>query len=113
MTKEKGVKKSEIPKMISEAYELVQEALSLDDKNYAVHKWVAIVVDAKSTLEGIKQRISTLPLFKKHLTVIDRLKFSVSGRNEIHFSNKYIFLGSDETQSSRRNIHIHARSILL
>ncbi|EEB12685.1 protein FAM82B, putative [Pediculus humanus corporis] len=67
ITKQKTTDKSTKATLIKEAFEHIDKALRLDDKHNAVHKWMAILVDAKSSLEGIKSRINTLPTFKKHL----------------------------------------------
>lgn len=61
--------KSKKHSLIAEAYDYIMQAFLLDENHYAVHKWMAILVDAKSSLEGIKSRISTLPIFKQHLIV--------------------------------------------
>lgn len=100
MTKEKGVQKTEIAKMILEAYDYVEEALSLDDKNYAVHKWMAIVVDAKSNLEGIKKRISTLPLFKKHLA--EAMKINPQDATSIYLLGQYCYNIADMSWIQRK-----------
>lgn len=75
MAKEKKVKNSEKEEMIKHAFELINKALLLNDKSSAVHKWMAILLDAKSTLEGTKARIQALPDFKKHLMVGLKLFF--------------------------------------
>lgn len=52
---------------IREAYKQVHEALEKDDNNFAIHKWYAILLDAKSNLDGIKERITQLENVKKHM----------------------------------------------
>lgn len=52
---------------IREAYKFISESLEKDDKNYAIHKWYAILLDAKSNLDGIKERITQLEVVKKHM----------------------------------------------
>lgn len=41
--------------------------MELDDKNYACHKWMAVLLDAKSELDGIKSRVSQLENVKKYM----------------------------------------------
>lgn len=53
--------------MIREAYKLSAESLAKDDNNYAIHKWYAILLDAKSNLDGIKERVTQLEVVKKHM----------------------------------------------
>lgn len=60
--------KSEREKLIRQSYELIQQALEKDDKNFAIHKWMAIVMDANAELDGIKARVSQLELMKNHIS---------------------------------------------
>jgi len=57
-------KKSE---MIREAYKLIADSLEKEEQNFAVHKWYAILLDAKSNLDGIKERVTQLENVKKHM----------------------------------------------
>lgn len=59
--------KAEKEKNIREGYDLVSKALELDENNYACHKWMSILLDAKGDLEGIKVRVSQLETVKKHM----------------------------------------------
>lgn len=59
--------KGEKEKNIRDGYELIVKALELDDKNYACHKWMAVLLDAKSDLDGIKARVTELETVKKHM----------------------------------------------
>lgn len=68
---------------IREAYKQVHEALEKDDNSelnlkcnifklkffvdFAIHKWYAILLDAKSNLDGMKERITQLENVKKHM----------------------------------------------
>lgn len=69
MTKEENVKPSDVIAYIKEADECIERAIALSDQNYAVHKWRAIILDAKTTLEGTKSKIASLPTFKRHIEV--------------------------------------------
>ncbi|CRK94934.1 CLUMA_CG008425, isoform A [Clunio marinus] len=53
--------------MIRDGYKFVSESLEKDDTNFATHKWYAILLDAKSNLDGIKERITQLENVKKHM----------------------------------------------
>ena len=55
------------PELIREAFALSAESLVKDEQNFAVHKWYAILLDAKSNLEGIKERVTQLENVKKHM----------------------------------------------
>lgn len=67
-----GTVKAKKDELIREGFELIQKALALDDKNYACHKWMAVLLDAKSELDGVKARVSELENVKKHMqTAID------------------------------------------
>ncbi|XP_074645158.1 regulator of microtubule dynamics protein 1-like [Tubulanus polymorphus] len=49
-----------------EAYEYIQKALELDDKCFAVHKWMGILLDVVGEHEGTRKRIENSFLVKKH-----------------------------------------------
>lgn len=67
-----GTNKAKKDGLIREGFELIKKALELDDKNYACHKWMAVLLDAKSELDGIKERVSQLENVKKHMkTAVD------------------------------------------
>lgn len=53
--------------LIRGGYALVDEALKLNDKDFAIHKWLAILLDAKGELDGIKARVSQLETVKQHM----------------------------------------------
>lgn len=55
------------PDLIREAFKLVEQALVKDEQNFACHKWFAILLDAKSNLDGIKERVNQLENVKKHM----------------------------------------------
>lgn len=56
--------------MVRESYAYLKGALEKDDKNFAIHKWYAILLDAKSNLDGLKERVTQLENVKKHMLVI-------------------------------------------
>lgn len=53
--------------LIRESFQFATEALALNDQDYASHKWYSILLDAKSGLDGIKERITQLENVKKHM----------------------------------------------
>lgn len=53
--------------LIRDGFALAQKSLEVDDKNYACHKWMSVLLDAKSELDGIKERVSQLENVKKHM----------------------------------------------
>lgn len=57
-------------KLIYEAYDLASYALSLEKDNWAVHKWIAILLNSKTTYEGTKVKIKELYNIKNHMLVI-------------------------------------------
>ncbi|XP_014612144.1 PREDICTED: regulator of microtubule dynamics protein 1-like [Polistes canadensis] len=63
----KTADESEAKKMILEAYDYIQTAISIKEDHYAVQKWMAILLDSKSSLEGMKSRIQQLYTIKKHM----------------------------------------------
>ncbi|XP_001606351.1 regulator of microtubule dynamics protein 1 [Nasonia vitripennis] len=60
-------KDSEAQKLIYEAYDLISEALKLQDDHWAVHKWVAILLNSKTAYEGTKIKIKELYNIKRHM----------------------------------------------
>lgn len=62
-----GTVKDKKNDLIREGFEIIKKALALDDKNYACHKWMAVLLDAKCELDGIKERVSQLENVKKHM----------------------------------------------
>ncbi|XP_055592853.1 regulator of microtubule dynamics protein 1-like [Uranotaenia lowii] len=53
--------------LIRESFQHAEDALALNDTDYASHKWYSILLDAKSGLDGIKARITQLENVKKHM----------------------------------------------
>lgn len=65
----KRAEKAEKGKMIEEAFQLVQTALEMDEGNFAVHKWFAILLNEVSVMKGIKEQIIQSMNVKKHMMV--------------------------------------------
>lgn len=55
--------------LIFEAYKIISKSLALDENHFANHKWMSILLDARSIYYGIKARISNLEVVKEHLLV--------------------------------------------
>lgn len=53
--------------LVNEAFVRIQEALALKEDHFAGHKWMAILLDKKSGLDGIKERIGQLENVKRHM----------------------------------------------
>lgn len=53
--------------LVREGYALVDAALKINDQDFAIHKWFAILLDAKGELDGIKARVSQLETVKQHM----------------------------------------------
>lgn len=78
----------EAKKMIFEAYDLLAKALEIKEDHYAVHKWISILLDAKSSYKGTKERIHQLYNVKNHMLVntkISNLKIKERIHDEFFF----------------------------
>ncbi|XP_031624100.1 regulator of microtubule dynamics protein 1-like [Contarinia nasturtii] len=62
-----GTNKAKKEESIREGFDLIVKALELDEKNFAVHKWYAVLLDAKNELDGVKARVAQLENVKKHM----------------------------------------------
>lgn len=69
LSKEKGTTEAEKKSLIYEAYALILEALEIDDNHYATHKWMSVLLDARSAYDGLKARITQLERVKLHMLV--------------------------------------------
>ncbi|XP_078052680.1 regulator of microtubule dynamics protein 1 [Augochlora pura] len=54
-------------KMIYEAYDLISNALTINEDHWAVHKWMSVILNSKSSYEGMKVQIRELYNIKKHM----------------------------------------------
>jgi len=59
----------EARKLIYEGYDLLCRALDIQEDHYAVHKWMCVFLNSKSSLEGTKAHIKELYNVKKHMLV--------------------------------------------
>lgn len=55
--------------IISQAFDIIAPELDRNWDNFAVHKWYALTLDAKSSNEGIKEKVKQLENVKKHMDV--------------------------------------------
>lgn len=55
--------------LINEAYNLIYLALSINEENAAVHKWLAIILNARSGYDGASIKIKNAHVVKQHLMV--------------------------------------------
>ncbi|XP_073957836.1 regulator of microtubule dynamics protein 1-like isoform X2 [Choristoneura fumiferana] len=53
--------------LITNAYKIISEILPNNYENFAVQKWYALLLDARSSQIGIKERINQLENVKKHM----------------------------------------------
>ncbi|KAL0126532.1 hypothetical protein PUN28_005124 [Cardiocondyla obscurior] len=57
----------EAKKLIYEGYDLLCTALEIQEDHYAVHKWMSILLNSKSILEGTKAQIKESYNIKNHM----------------------------------------------
>lgn len=55
--------------LISQAYDIIVEDVEIYSNNYAVQKWYALILDARSSNEGIQTKIEELGNVKRHMDV--------------------------------------------
>lgn len=55
--------------LVLQAYEIISQQLETHPDHYAVHKWYALLLDARSALIGIKEQIKQLETVRKHMDV--------------------------------------------
>ncbi|XP_008560583.1 regulator of microtubule dynamics protein 1 [Microplitis demolitor] len=83
----------EAKKMIYEAYNLVIEASSINDNHWAVHKWIAILIDSKTNYEGMKEKIKTLNIVKDHMLIANKL--NPNDATTLHILGHYCYSVAD------------------
>lgn len=70
MSKESKYDKQYKKNLVLQAYDIISKQLAEKQDHYAVHKWYALLLDAKSCYDGTKERIKQLETVKKHMDVI-------------------------------------------
>jgi len=63
----KKAEKSDKMNLVTEAFQAVEKALALDEKNFAAHKWMAIILNELSGLKGTKEQITQSYNVKNHM----------------------------------------------
>jgi tetratricopeptide (TPR) repeat protein len=63
----KTVDKKERETCINEAFQYSKESLDENDKDFAAHKWFAVLLDAKSELTGTRERVNQMKTVKEHM----------------------------------------------
>ncbi|XP_014356164.2 regulator of microtubule dynamics protein 1 [Papilio machaon] len=53
--------------LIKQAYEIIEKEVTISPNHYAVHKWFALILEAKTSYEGYKERIKNLENIKQHM----------------------------------------------
>ncbi|GAB1599311.1 regulator of microtubule dynamics protein 1-like isoform X1 [Argonauta hians] len=76
-----------------ESFGYAKRALALNDKNYACHKWYAILLDEIGQYEGIKVRISNAYLIKEHL--LKAVEFNPNDATCWHSLGYWCFMFAD------------------
>ncbi|CAK1601928.1 unnamed protein product [Parnassius mnemosyne] len=66
MSKDSKYDQSYRKDLIKQAYDIIAYELPNSGDNYAVHKWYALILDAKTSFEGYKERIKHLEKIKEH-----------------------------------------------
>ncbi|KAL0901618.1 hypothetical protein ABMA27_006834 [Loxostege sticticalis] len=67
MSKEPKYDQKYKKELVMQAYNIISDELSKNEDNFAVQKWYALLLDAKCTYDGIKERIKQLENIKKHM----------------------------------------------
>lgn len=69
MSKESKYDKTYKKELVLQAYAIISDELVRNKDHFAVQKWYAVVLDAKCTYDGIKERIKQIETIKKHMDV--------------------------------------------
>lgn len=69
MSKEPKYDKAAKKDFILQAYDIISKQLKDNSDHFAVQKWYALLLDAKSSYDGLKERIKQLENVKKHMDV--------------------------------------------
>ncbi|XP_059046625.1 regulator of microtubule dynamics protein 1-like isoform X2 [Achroia grisella] len=74
MSKETKYDKTYRKELIMQAYNIISEQIVNNQAHFEVQKWYALLLDAKSSYDGIKERIRQLENVKKHMDLAVTLK---------------------------------------
>ncbi|CAH1406786.1 unnamed protein product [Nezara viridula] len=67
ISQEHEMRPDEKKALIFESFDIISRSLALDETNFANHKWMSILLDARTAYDGIKARISHLGSVKNHM----------------------------------------------
>ncbi|XP_045194232.2 regulator of microtubule dynamics protein 1-like isoform X2 [Mercenaria mercenaria] len=83
-----------------EAYGYITRALDLNQANFAVHKWYAILLDYTGELEGNKQRITNSIKVKEHF--MKAVELNPKDATSIHSLGQWCFTFADMSWYQRK-----------
>ncbi|KAK2581020.1 hypothetical protein KPH14_006070 [Odynerus spinipes] len=84
---------SEAKEMILEGYHLIETALTIKEDHYAVHKWMSILLDSKSAMDGMKARIQQLYNVKQHM--LRAIELNPKDATTLHMLGTWCYQVSD------------------
>jgi len=67
LAQENSTSAEEKKTLIYEGFKIITRSLAINDNHFANHKWMSIMLDARSTYDGIKSRITHLESVKRHM----------------------------------------------
>ncbi|XP_052817329.1 regulator of microtubule dynamics protein 1-like [Mya arenaria] len=82
-----------LQKKYYEAFEFIKQALEINNQNYAVHKWYAILLDYTGEFEGKKQRIKNAFQVKEHF--MKAVELNPKDATSIHSLGYWCFTMAD------------------
>ncbi|XP_064641746.1 regulator of microtubule dynamics protein 1-like [Lineus longissimus] len=80
-------------KFMYEAYQHILKAMTVDDKNFAVHKWYAILLDIVGEYEGTRKRIENSYIVKEHFE--KAVELNPTDATSVHTLGYWHFLFAD------------------
>ncbi|XP_075216777.1 regulator of microtubule dynamics protein 1-like isoform X2 [Lycorma delicatula] len=92
----KDVKES----VICEGYDVICRALEIDEKHYAVHKWMSVLLDARNELRGTKERITQLEKVKEHM--LEAVKLNPNDATTYHMLGSWCYQIADMAWYQRK-----------
>lgn len=78
MSKEPKYESKYKKELIFLGYDIISKLINIHHDNYAVHKWYAVLLDSKSSYEGVKKKIEQLETVKKHMDVSILTKYQAN-----------------------------------
>ncbi|XP_023946540.2 regulator of microtubule dynamics protein 1 isoform X1 [Bicyclus anynana] len=90
--------------IISQAYDIIAPEVDQNWDNFAVHKWYALTLDAKSSYIGIKEKITQLENVKKHMDLAVTL--NPSDASLLHMLGEWCYQVTEIPWHQRKTIEI-------